>query len=74
MLLKLFINEKKISHAEAAFKEINVESERLQNDSREKAEKMKTQKQLLGKSSREIQATDKKIQKESAACNWCKTG
>ena len=67
MLLKLFINEKKISHAEAAYKEINVENERLQGDSREKTEKMKTQKQLLGKNSREIQATDKKIQKESAA-------
>merc|ERR1711972_1003652 len=42
-------------------------NERLQGDSREKTEKMKTQKQLLGKNSREIQATDKKIQKESAA-------
>ena len=47
MLLKLFINEKKISHAEAAYKEINVENERLQGDSREKTEKMKTQKQTL---------------------------
>ena len=64
-LLKLFINEKTISKAESSLKDITQEHMNLQNEANVKNEKLKSMKQNLGKHSREMQATDKKINAES---------